>query len=670
MISAAERMRALGKRAQSGQASSIFGSAASLAQSIETEEQLRISFYPILCAAAPEAAMGIAACLGYLLEQYPKARVHRCFAKIDAADEDAEIKTSDYQFTVDDWELEGLADNVQLYGSLELDDGGARLCMTLDGDLFAAEAVDEFAYDCQSLAELVSRLPEIAASIMNRLDESSGRRVLIAYAPLPEEAPSLSSLLTSVFEWNLDVYLCFWGIDWTDDEITEQFAEAAEEARKSPDEFAGWRLGMMARQVMQAGLETHGDALVPLLADAFSLAPKFKPGLAAAALGLAELGYVDRAAAWLAQNLTADSPPSSWISMTGIQLAAGRLEDAIDTIQEALESGLEHPALYWEYAQLLIQAEAQELLVEELLLIDPDDYAVDLQISAEIAQALKGYINRASGDLGALQLALTYLIDIDDEEIWTYFERLVTEDLSGDFAGDIIERLLDIDEREAAYAILERAADANVYAQIFLAQLALADGDHELAKATIAKCRGRFAKIDEELEVELQRLELSARLPNFDAEFAEIKLLLGGNRSVSERQVELLEAAIEIAPKMVDLYVALSRCYSSWQDAESALEVMQDAERQAGEHPQIDLRLAQLLWAQRQREEAISRLNQGLAVFPGDVSLLAQMANFLIANDQLEDAREYLLRAEAIAPSHRAIWQARHLVAQKLAGRS
>lgn len=667
MIDAAERMRSLGKRAPSGQASSIFGSAANLAQSVERDEQLRIGLYPILCPASPEAAMGIAACLGYLLEQYSNARVHRCFAKIDAADEGAEISASDYQFTVNDWELEGLADNVQVYGGLELDDDDARLSLTVDSGLRLADAVDEFQYDCRSMTELVSRLPDIAASLMDYLGESSARKAVIAYAPLPEDSPRLLSLLAKVFEWNLDVYLSFWGIDWATNEIQEQFAEIAQIARTSQAEFASWCLGMMARQVMQAGLQAYGDALVPILGDAFSGNARSIAGLAAAAMGLAELGYLERAAAWLAQSLDADSPPSAWVSLAGIHLLAGRVTDAIDTIQQALEYGLEDPALYWEYAQLLIQAEAQEWLVEELLLIDPEDYAEDLQISAEIAQALKWHLARASDDLGALKLAMIYLIDTDDEEIWTYFERLITEDLSGDFAGDIIERLLDTEERDAAYAILEGGADANVYAQVFLAQLALADEDHELAKDTIANCRDRFVEIDEELEIELQRLELSARLPNFEAAFAEIKLLLGGNRSVSEGQVELLEAAIEIAPKMVDLYVALSRCYSAWEDAESALEVMQDAESHAGRHPQIDLRLARLLWAQRQREPAIDRLNKGLAAFPGDVNLLAQMANFLIANDQLDDAREFLLRAESIAPEHRAVWQARHLVAQKLA---
>ena len=664
MISVAERMRAVGKRARAEQTSSIFGSAAGLAQSIETDEPFRISLYPILCAADPDAAMGIAACLGYLLEQYAEARVYSCFARIAATDDSAEISASDYQFSVDDWELEGLADNAQLYGRLELA-SGASLSLSLDSSLLDADTLDEFVFDCESLPALVSRLPDIAVSLIEHLGGSSAQQAPITYAPGSGDAQSLRQLLSCLFEWNLDIYLSFWGVDWAESDIIAQFAEVAELARRSDDEFPAWCLGMMARQVMRAGLDAFGEALVPSLPQSFAQADA--GSLAAAALGMAELGYGERAAAWLAPKLRPGSPASAWISLMRIQQASGQTNAAIDTLQQALEFGIAHPALYWEYAQLLIQAEAQDWLVEELLLIDPDDYAEDLQIAAEIAFALKGHLASAPGSLEALQLAMSYLLDINDEEIWHYFEQLVAHDLTGDYAGEVVERLLELEDWDAAREILERASDANVYAYIFLAQLALADEDIELAKDAIASCRDRFAELDDELEIELQRLELSARISGFDAAFAEIKLLLNGRRAVSEGQVELLEAAIEIAPRLVDLYVVLSQCYSAWEDAESALEVMRDAESQAGSHPQIDLRLAQLLWARRQREAAIERLNQGLAAFPGDVNLLAQMATFLIINDQLADAREYILRAETIAPSHRAIWQARHLIAQKLA---
>ncbi len=669
MISAAERMKALGKRPQnSGAPSSVFGSAASLARSIDIEERYRIALYPIICAEEPEVAMGLAACLSYLLEQFDDTRVYRCFAKIDGADAGAEIRTSDYQFSIEDWELEGLADNVQVSGTLELYAGAYILNLTMDISLLDTDELQVFSFRFPTLPDLVSGLAKVAATLVGRLEGSTDEQAIISFAPTHIGPAQLAKLLIDVFEWNLDVYLHFWGVDWTEEEIQKQFADVAEQGQRSDDEFPYWCLGMMAKQVMQPGLEACGEVIVPQVSQSFSSDLKSAPGVATAARGLAELGYGVRAVELLEPYLLPDSDASSWISMIEIHLEAGHIAEAIDICQRALEVGLEHPALYREYAQLLINAEALDWPVEELLFIDPEEYDDEAQIAAEIASALKHHLSRATNSLSALQLALAYMIDVGDEEIWLYFEQLVVKDVAGEYAGDIIERLLDLEDHDNAYDILERATDANVYAHVFLAQLALADEDKDLAKDTIAACRRRFAEIDDELEIELQRLELSARLPNFEAAFAEIKLHLSGSRNVSEGQVELLEEAIEIAPRMVDLYVVLSRCYASWEDSESAIEVLEDAERQAGAHPQIDLGLAQILWARNERAPAISKLNKGIAAFPGDANLLVQMANFLIANDQLEDARQYILRAESIAPSHRAIWQVRRLVAQKMAG--
>ena len=664
-------MKALGRPVESGGASSsIFGSAAGLAQSIESEEQSRIGFYPILCADEPELAMGLASCLCYLLEQYRDARVYRCFAKFDHVDSDAEISKSDYQFSIDDWELEGLADNVQLFGELKRQAGQSGLELTLYISFLEPEEVDDLSYTYSALPDLVADLPVIAGQVASVLDLATDEQAVITYAAPTVDSTQLARFLVDVFEWNLDVYLYLWGVDWAQADVRQQFADFAEQAQQSHDDFSRWCLGMLAKQVMQTGLEAFGEAILQSLPESFSADMASAAGVAAAALGLAELGFSARAVSMLEHYLIQDAPVSAWTSMIAIHLAGGRTEEAIDTCQRALEAGLDHPALYWEYAQLLMSADAGELPVEELLLIDPDDFADEAQIPAEIASALKQHLSKAADNLAGLHLALAYMIDMADEEIWLYFEQLVLKDEDGDFTGDIIERLLDLDDYERAYDILERAVDANSYAYVFLAQLAIADEDLGLAQETIADCRRRFAAIDDELDIELQRLELSARVPGFDEAFAEIKLLLSGGRQITEGQVELLEAAIETAPKMVDLYSVLARCYLSWKDQESALEVLADAEKQAGAHPQIDVRLAQILWARNQREEAMAQLNKALAAFPSDVNLLAQLAHFLIANDQLEDARQYIMRAETIAPSHRAIGQVRRLVAQKLAERA
>ncbi|MCY3978979.1 MAG: tetratricopeptide repeat protein [Chloroflexi bacterium] len=669
MLNAAEKMKTLGRQpSDTGAPTSIFGSAAGLAQTIQTDEQYRIGMYPILCQEMPEVAMGLASCLCYLLEQYDDTRVYRCFARIGETDENTEITTSDYQFRVADWEMDGLADNVTLDGAFRRDSGRFELSLAIDASLSLTDD-DSFSldYEFESLAAAVTELPAVAENIYRRLAGDSNTVAIIEYSSVPRGLGALESLLESVFGWNLDVFLYLWDVEWEEDEIRDQFQEVADLCKMHSSEFAYWCLGMLAKQAMQPGISDIGEIVVPLVRRAFSPEMEAAAGASAASLGMSKLGHAQSAIAFLRPFLRNDADASVWRAMTEILLDSGHFDEAIDNTQLALESGLQHPALYWQYAQLLMAAEVNSWSVQDVLLIDPDEHNEEEHITVEIANALKLFINESKEDLGALQLALTYMIDANDDELWIYFERLSKLDDEGALTGDIIDRLIELEDYDRAYDILERQLDSNPYAYVHLAQLALVDTDSAMALELIEACRAKFAEIDDDLELELQRIKLQATLPLFDARYAEIKVILSANRPVSEDQVDLLEQAIEHAPKLVDLHLLLSQCYRSWRDADSAFEVLREAEQLAGSDPKIDLGLVQILWDRNEREDAVSKLNDALERFPRDVYLLAQMANCLIENNQFEDARQYIARAETIAPSHRAIWQVRRLVAQKMA---
>ncbi len=669
MLNAAGKMKSLGRQpSNTGAPTSIFGSALGLAEAVQTDEQYRIGIYPILCQEMPEVALGLASCLGYLLEQYDDTRVYRCFARIDEANDNSEITASDYQFTVADWEMDGLADNVILDGALRRNSGRFELQIGFDISLSMTEDdSDSLEYEFDSLAALVTALPMVAAEVYRGLAGSQNTAPVIEFASVTMETDELERLLGCVFGWNLDVYLYFWDVEWEEDAIREQFQEVADACKRSPSEFAYWSLGMLAKQVMQPGISELGEIIAPLVRSAFSDDIVAAAGASAAALGMSRLGHAQSAIAFLRPFLRRDATASVWCAMSEILLESGQFDEAIDNAQLALESGLTHPALYWQYAQLLMTAEVNNWSVQDVLLIDPDEYDEVEHITVEIANALKLYINETREDLVALQLALTYMIDASDDELWIYFERLSQQDDDGTLTGDIIDRLIELEDYDRAYDILERQLDSNPFAYAHLAQLAVADEDSAFALEMIEACQAKFAEIDENLELELQRVKLQATLPSFGARYAEIKVVLSANRPVSEDQVDLLEQAIEHAPKLVDLHLLLSQCYRSWQDVDSALEVLREAEHLAGSDPKIDSGVAQILWERNERAEAVSKLNAALERFPRDVYLLAQMANCLIENNQYEDAREYIARAESIAPSHRAIWQVRQLIARKMA---
>ncbi|MDE2820193.1 MAG: hypothetical protein OXI40_10730 [Chloroflexota bacterium] len=663
-------MKSIGRRAAPApSASSIFGSTAILSDSLNTEDPFRIAVYPIISDTMPELAMGIASCLCYLLEQWPGVKVYRCFVKIEAEEDDSDLTSDDYQFSPADWELDGLDDNLLLHGSATFHEGAAQLQLHIDASMVNAEIDPILTFDYQSVPELIEALPTVAAELVLNLFDQEPLYLVIDYPKFEQNSVVLQSMLEDLFAWNLDLYLSHWGVEWPADEIESQFLSLAEICREIGSVFAFWCLGMTCHQIMQLGLEGVGEVIVPLVDRAFGEAGAAARGRALAALGLSRLGHVDPALTTL-EELAANSPePSLWYTLIEIFLDAGRASEAIDACQRALETGLEHPALYWKYAELLIISETNNWLIEDVLLIDPDDIDESEQIPGEIIAALKTLLKSQPNNLGALQLALMYMIDVEDLELWDYFEHLVNRDEHSAYLGEIIERLADTESLTPAYQILQNAIAepaGNPYLYANLAQLAIVDGKSQMAKQQLQECRRVTETVDEELELELQRLELSAERPGFEQSFAEIKVLLNAKRSIRESDVELLEEAIEIAPRMIDLYVTLSRCYLHWQDKDSAIEVLTEAKNQAGNHPRIVLGMAQIQWTGMMRDEAILRLNAGIAEFPNDVSLLAQTASYLIENGQPDDAKQFVERAESIAPSHGALMQLRRFIAESI----
>ena len=670
MLNAAERIKSVGRRAVPGQAaSSIFGSTAILADTINTEDPYRIAVYPVISDTMPDLAMGIASCLCYMLEQWPGIKVYRCFAKIEADDDDSDISSEDYQFTPADWEFEGLDDNVVLYGSAIFEEATTKLQLYLDTSLINTDVEARLTFSYQSIPELIGALPSVAADLVANLFDQEPLHLALGYPQFEQESTVLHSMLEDVFGWNLDLYLSNWGVEWPADEIETQFLSLAAVCRQIGTGFAYWCLGMICQQVMQLGLEEIGEVIVPHIDRAFGDEDSAAQGKALAALGMSRLGYVDGAVAMLEDLVADNTEPSVWYTLISICLDAGMASDAIDACQRALEAGIEHHALYWKYAELLIMSEANDWMIEDVLLIDPEDIEDGQQIPSEIVDALKRLLDLNPDNLQALQLSLMYMIDVGDVQLWEYFEHLVKRDESSFYVGEIIERLADVEPLRPAYEILQNAiseAEENPYAYTNLAQLAIVDGNYEMAKQQLQECRQSIETIDDEVELELQRLELYADRPDFEQSFAEIKVLLNAKRPIREIDVELLEEAIEIAPKMVDLYVILSRCYLSWQDSDSAIEVLNEANNRAGNHPRIVLSLAQNQWSRMRREDAIETLNAGIVDFPNNVSLLAQTASYLIENRQLGDAKQYIERAESIAPSHGALMQLRRFIAASM----
>ena len=283
--------------------------------------------------------MGLASCLAYLLEQYADTTVYRCFARFDADDGSSEISDSDYQFENADWELTGLADNVLLYGQLDIGAAGYDLSLTMDSGLLDEREAQEYVFRYQSLEAASLALPKVAAQLMESLAGPNYERAIIEYGSADLDEAHLENLLENVFYWNLDVHLSFWEVEWGAEDRLEQFRDVAGLSATHRSEIAAWCLGMMTEQVMQAGMGSLGEILAPEIAQSFEADPRFAGGAAAASTGLAKLGLSDQATKLMERYLTRETEAGVWYRATDTHLAAAQIPSAIDTCQRAWKAG-------------------------------------------------------------------------------------------------------------------------------------------------------------------------------------------------------------------------------------------------------------------------------------------------------------------------------------------
>ena len=137
------------------------------------------------------------------------------------------------------------------------------LNLALDLSLLNSSELEEFSLEFDSLADVVSALPRVAEQVMTSLAGANDDQAIIVYSPLSTTDGELERLLASVFEWNLDVYLSFWDVEWGEADRLAQYREVSAYSREHGCGFAAWCLGMMAKQVMQVGLEEQGEVLAP-----------------------------------------------------------------------------------------------------------------------------------------------------------------------------------------------------------------------------------------------------------------------------------------------------------------------------------------------------------------------------------------------------------------------
>ena len=165
------------------------------------------------------------------------------------------------------------------------------------------------------------------------------------------------------------------------------------------------------------------------------------------------------------------------------------------------------------------------------------------------------------------------------------------------------------------------------------------------------------------MQAELARLELLAEEPEFELRLGEIEGVLAAGNALRSEALEWLEGIIGRAPGLGGMHALLARAWLAWGEDGAALETTLDGYQRFPGDAELAALLGEQLWQAGEAEAAFKYLGAGLAQNPDDVPLLALTGQYLFEDGQGAAARSCLARAEALAPQHPALAQARRRIA-------
>ncbi len=404
-----------------GALSAIVGSTSTdIAQALAdlNRPRLRIGLWPILHESLPEIAMGVATVLALLLERWQEIQVYRLFAKLEGDPEKYDWTIGLSQFRVDDWQLEGLDENVAVWGALAKDNEQWRLTLEVESDelLEEGEETGTLTYEAQSLSQLIEILPQAAAEIAGLIGADEDRGVNPAYTSAMADDETVGKLLGHLFQWELDLLFHLWGKRWSDEAVTASADTLLQTGRDCGDEFAAWVVPSAISRAMLPMFEPIHELLAPAAQEiATSISNSAIPAILLAP-ALFRSGSAEAAYNLLESSL--ETHPTSaelWLSLAELYWRGERINEAIDTFQRAIEQDCASATLFARYGDVMIALASQGWRVDEFILVDPGETAADL-VTWEAIEAYEAALEMAPSNTNVLFRQVILLADTDDED--------------------------------------------------------------------------------------------------------------------------------------------------------------------------------------------------------------------------------------------------------------
>lgn len=655
-------------------ASAIFGSIGDLPQSVNSRAALRIGLFPCETENEEDAqlAMGLWAVLAHLLERWRDIEVYRIFVRFEDEVEDFVWTMDKSQFSVEDWDIEYLDENIGLWGELKQSDGGWQLIVTIDNDNLTGEDSEplDLIFEAESSGALFTKLPTFAQSIADAIDAGRVNDTDPIYPDKPIEVnEAFNTFLETLFEWEVNLLASLWGVELDDDDVNDMLNDLLEAGKAVGTDFAAWAVAKSVAETMRPGYSVIGDVLIDSVSDVTTTfdSPFPMPILANAVFNM---GFAQKSYRLLGDELKIHPDNTyAWLKLAELYAEGGLWLQSIDRFQSAIEGEAVNSHLYRAYGNALISAERAGQEIESFILIDLSEYSQDY-VLWEAIESYDEALKLDPDDIRACYARVLQLseVDFEQEYLWDDFVKLIEMDSNGDYTADVIDSLYDVEDVQAGLDALIGLIEKNperLDLHMNLAALYIAGYDGESAAPLLEKAKTMTT--DRVRLAEIERLNLTANDPEFEYRFSEIISVLDAGNKLGADDAEFLEDVVENAPNVIEAQIALGRSYYLWKEYDEALEVLLDTQENFPDQPDVLDWLGRILWESGERETAFSYLNKGIQRHPFNVQLIARAGQYLFDNDQLDEARRYLARAEEISPRHPMLQAVRADIARQMA---
>lgn len=637
----------------------------------------RVGLWPIVSNSEPEMAIGVGLVLAALLEQWQSVCVYRLVAQVEENFIDQKWSMTQSQFGVDDWEPEGLDENVAIWGSLENDNGHIKFSIEIENDSREDDETLKLETIYTSLSDLVNALPAVSEKIVLWIDsvfELAGTH----YGQVDEtDTLLLDEFIEKLFHWELSYYLALSGNEI--DAPVNDLESLVKLSQQMKSDFGAWVLAQSMARMMRFAQISWSQTLVSNINTVLRQLDDRPIFVAIICITLFRLDYGAGVFDLLESNLVLH-PEHTIVWNTLAIIYSSLREDlaTLDVYQRAIEANAANASTYRRYADLIILINNQQLrlksgnphvspagrpFLERYIYASTDDQTRNIY---EAATAYQNAVESNPEDLEALMQLVKCLTTLEDKRAWDYCQRLVEKDTEGGVTASVIDQLSE-DEIPFMIDILENLKPKDPLQSsisINLARCYLAVGKNDRAGIELAQVPKE--KLSQQNQIVVSRLNLAAHFLDFETRIAEISSILEANGEISEDDIEFLETLLEKERAFSEGYSILAKGYLSRNEHDAALEVLLDCQNDAPFDADATSLLAKVLWDEDQSDLAFAYLEKGLKQDKCNATLLSLNGRFLFETGQDEEAKEMLLLAEECDPMDAELAATRRYIANAL----